>query len=210
MRLTLPLSVGVSVIVIAAVTACSSPPPPPPPAPDQDSIRAEQARRDSIAAAQARADSIRRAQEEQQRIERQRSADSLAAVRAETEAVRGMISRMVNFDFDRSNIRSGVDTEVLTQKVAILQANPNLRLEIVGHCDERGTDAYNMALGNRRAISARAFVTDRGIAESRISVRSMGEEQPLDPGHDEAAWAKNRRAEFRIVGGGDALVRPRN
>jgi peptidoglycan-associated lipoprotein len=209
MRLTLPLTVGVSVVVLAAVTACSSPPPPPP-EPDQDSIRAEQARRDSIAAAQARADSIRRAQEEQQRIERQARADSLAAVRAETEAVRGMISRMVNFDFNRSNVRDGVDTEVLTQKIAILQANPNLRLEIVGHCDERGTDEYNMALGNRRAVSSRAFLTDRGIAETRITVRSRGEEQPLDSGHTEAAWERNRRGEFRIVGGGDALVRPRN
>jgi len=117
---------------------------------------------------------------------------------------------MINFDFNRSNIREGVDTEVLTQKIAILQANPNLRLEIVGHCDERGTDEYNMALGNRRAVSARAFLTDRGIAESRITVRSRGEEQPLDSGHTEAAWARNRRDEFRIVGGGDALVRPRN
>jgi peptidoglycan-associated lipoprotein len=209
MRLTLPLSLGVSVIVFAAVTACSSAPPPPP-EPDQDSIRAEQARRDSIAAAQARADSIRRAQEAQQAMERQRRADSLAAIRAETEAVREMVSRMINFDFNRSNIREGVDTEVLTQKIAILQANPNLRLEIVGHCDERGTDEYNMALGNRRAVSAKAFLTDRGIAESRISVRSRGEEQPLDTGHTEAAWARNRRDEFRIVGGGDALVRPRN
>ena len=209
MRLSLPLTVGVSVVVLAAVTACSSPPPPPP-EPDQDSIRAEQARRDSIAAAAARADSIRRAQEAQQRIERQRRADSLAAIRAETEAVRDMISRMVNFDFNRSNIRDGVDTEVLTQKIAILQANPNLRLEIGGHCDERGTDEYNLALGNRRAVSGRAFLTDRGIAETRITVRSRGEEQPLDSGHTEAAWERNRRAEFRIVGGGDALVRPRN
>ena len=209
MRLTLPLTVGVSVVVLAAVTACSSPPPPPP-EPDQDSIRAEQARRDSIAAAAARADSIRRAQEAQQRIERQRRADSLAAIRAETEAVRDMISRMVNFDFNRSNIRDGVDTEVLTQKIAILQANPNLRLEIVGHCDERGTVEYNLALGDRRAVSGRAFLTDRGIAETRITVRSRGEEQPLDSGHTEAAWERNRRAEFRIVGGGDALVRPRN
>ena len=209
MRLALPLTVGVSVIVMAAVTACSSPPPPPP-EPDQDSIRAEQARRDSIAAAAARADSIRRAQEAQQRIERQARADSLAAVRAETEAVRDMLSRMVNFDFNRSDIRDGGDTEVLTQKIAILTANPNLRLEIVGHCDERGTDEYNLALGNRRAVSSRAFLTDRGIAESRITVRSRGEEQPLDSGHTEAAWERNRRAEFRIVGGGDALVRPRN
>lgn len=208
MRLTLPLSVGVSVILIAS--ACGGGPPPPPPGPDPDSLAAEQARRDSIAAAQARADSIRRAQEAAQAAERQRRADSLAAVRAETNAVRDMISSMVHFDFNRSNIREGEDTEVLEQKLAILLANPNLRLEIVGHCDERGTDEYNMALGNRRAVSSRAFLTDRGIAESRISVRSRGEEQPLDSGHTEEAWARNRRAEFRVTGGGDVLVRPGN
>jgi peptidoglycan-associated lipoprotein len=117
---------------------------------------------------------------------------------------------MVHFDFNMSNIREGEDTEVLEQKLAILLANPNLRLEIVGHCDERGTDEYNMALGNRRAVSSRAFLTDRGIAESSISVRSRGEEQPLDAGHTEEAWARNRRAEFRITGGGDVLVRPGN
>ena len=210
MRLTLPLTVGVSVIVIAAATACSSPPPPPP-EPDQDSIRAvEQARRDSIEAEQVKADSISRVRAAQERAERQARADSLEAVRAETDAVREMISRMVHFDFDRSNIRDGEDTEVLAQKVAILQANPNLRLEIVGHCDERGTDEYNLALGNRRAVSSRAFLTDRGIAESRITVRSRGEERPLDSGHNEEAWARNRRSEFRIVGGGDSLARPGN
>ena len=208
MRLTLPLSVGVSVILIAS--ACGGGPPPPPPGPDPDSLAAEQARRDSIAAAQARADSIRRAQEAAQQAERQRRADSLAAVRAETNAVRDLISRMVHFDFNMSNIRDGEDTEVLEQKLAVLLANPNLRLEIVGHCDERGTDEYNMALGNRRAVSSRAFLTDRGIAESRITVRSRGEEQPLDSGHTEEAWARNRRAEFRVTGGGDVLVRPGN
>ena len=206
MRLALPLSVGVSVILIAS--ACGGGPPPPPPGPDPDSIAAEQARRDSIAAAQARADSIRRAQEAAQQAERQRRADSLAAVRAETNAVRDLLAGMVNFDFNMSNIRDGADTETLELKLAILLANPNLRLEIVGHCDERGTDEYNMALGNRRAVSSSAFLTDRGIAESRITVRSRGEEQPLDSGHTEEAWARNRRAEFRIVGGGDVLVRP--
>ena len=164
MRLTLPLSVGVSVILIAS--ACGGGPPPPPPGPDPDSLAAEQARRDSIAAAQARADSIRRAQEAAQQAERQRRADSLAAVRAETNAVRDMLAGMVHFDFNMSNIRDGEETQTLELKLAILLANPNLRLEIVGHCDERGTDEYNFALGNRRALSSRAFLTDRGIAES--------------------------------------------
>ncbi len=134
--------------------------------------------------------------------------DSLARVRAETEEVRQMVARVINFDFDRSVIRPGVDTQVLEQKAAILQANPVLTIEIVGHCDERGTNAYNMRLGQRRAESARRFLTGRGIAAGRITVRSMGEEQPLDPARTREAWARNRRDEFRITGGGDALTKP--
>jgi peptidoglycan-associated lipoprotein len=134
--------------------------------------------------------------------------DSLAAARAETEAVRQMVAQMINFDFDKSAIRSGRDTRVLEEKAAVLQANPALTIEVVGHCDERGTNAYNMRLGQRRADAAKRFLQQRGIAASRITVRSMGEGQPLDPGHNEAAWARNRRDEFRITGGGDVLRRP--
>ncbi len=206
MRLTLPLSVGITAIVIAA--ACGGGQPELAPQPDPDSIAREQAMRDSVARERARQDSIQRAEAEVERLQRQAEADSLAAVTAETEAVRDMISRMVHFDFDKSNIRSGEDAEVLERKLAVLQANPSLAIEITGHCDERGTDAYNVALGNRRALSSRQFLTDRGIDESRITVRSEGEEQPVDPGHNEDAWAKNRRAEFTITGGGDNLKRP--
>jgi len=207
MRLTVPLTVAASMI-IGIAAACGGGPPPPPPGPDPDSLAREQAIRDSIAREQARADSIARARAEQERLERQRRADSLAAVRRETEAVAAMLARRVHFDFDRSNIRTGEDTQVLEEKLAILQANPQLRIEITGHCDERGTDEYNMALGNRRAISSRRFLTDRGIDESRITVRSRGEEEPVDPGHNEQAWAQNRRAEFRITAGGTTLRRP--
>jgi len=207
MRLTLPLTIGASVI-IAAVAACGGGQPEVAPGPDPDSIAREQARQDSIARERARADSIRRAQEERDRMERQRRADSLAAVRAENEAVMEMIARRMHFDFDRSNIRPGEDTEVIEQKLAILQANPGLRIEITGHCDERGTDEYNMALGMRRAVSAKQFLVDRGIDEARVTVRSQGEEQPLAMGHNEDAWSQNRRDEFRVTAGGGSLKRP--
>lgn len=134
--------------------------------------------------------------------------DSLGRVRAETEEVRRLVGRAMNFDFDRSAVRPGQDTEVLEQKLAILQANPALTILITGHCDERGPAAYNMALGERRAGSAKKFLTDRGIAETRITIRSMGEEQPIDPGHNEAAWAQNRRNEFTITAGGETLRQP--
>jgi peptidoglycan-associated lipoprotein len=207
MRLSLPITVAATAILIAAA-ACGGGQPETAPTPDPDSIAREQARRDSIAAERARADSIRRAREEADRIARQRRADSLAAVRRENEAVMEMIRRMVNFDFDKSAIRAGQDTEVLEQKLAILQTNSGLRIEIAGHCDERGTDEYNMALGMRRAVSSKQFLVDRGIAESRITVRSRGEEQPLDPGHNEEAWTQNRRGEFRVTSGGGSLKRP--
>ena len=207
MRLSLPITVAATVILVAAA-ACGGGQPETAPTPDPDSIAREQARRDSIAAERARADSIRRAQEEADRIARQRRADSLAAVRRENEAVMEMVRRMVNFDFNKSAIRDGQDTEVLEQKLAILQTNSGLRIEITGHCDERGTDEYNMALGMRRAVSAKQFLVDRGIAESRVTVRSRGEEQPLDSGHNEQAWAQNRRGEFRVSSGGGSLKRP--
>ncbi len=207
MRLSLPITVAATAILIAAA-ACGGGQPETAPTPDPDSIAREQARRDSIAAERARADSIRRAREEADRIARQRSADSLAAVRRENEAVMEMVRRMVNFDFDKSAIRAGQDTEVLEQKLALLHTNSGLRVEISGHCDERGTDEYNMALGMRRAVSAKQFLVDRGIAESRITVRSRGEEQPLDPGHNEEAWTQNRRGEFRVTSGGGSLKRP--
>jgi peptidoglycan-associated lipoprotein len=207
MRLSLPITVAATAILIAAA-ACGGGQPETAPTPDPDSIAREQARRDSIAAERARADSIRRAREEADRIARERRADSLAAVRRENEAVMEMVRRMVNFDFDKSAIRAGQDTEVLEQKLAILQTNSGLRVEISGHCDERGTDEYNMALGMRRAVSAKQFLVDRGIAESRIAVRSRGEEQPLDPGHNEEAWTQNRRGEFRVTSGGGSLKRP--
>jgi peptidoglycan-associated lipoprotein len=207
MRLTLPITAGIAAILIAA--ACGGGQPEVAPGPDPDSIAREQARRDSIAREQARQDSIRRAREEEERIRRQREADSIAAIRRETEEVRNMIARRVHFDFDKYAIRPGEDTQVLEQKLAVMQANANLMLEITGHCDERGTDEYNMALGMRRANASKEFLVSRGIAETRITVRSRGEEQPLDPGQNETAWAQNRRSEFRVTGGGDVLRRPR-
>jgi peptidoglycan-associated lipoprotein len=87
---------------------------------------------------------------------------------------------------------------VLKEKAAWLQDRPEVDVLIEGHCDERGTNEYNLALGERRAQSAKVFLVNMGIASSRLTTVSYGEERPLDPGHDEAAWAKNRRAQFVI------------
>ncbi len=199
------VGLGVAAVIVAA--ACGGQPEPVVPVPNADSIARAQFVRDSIARAQAIADSIARAQAEMERLrmEREEAARREAAITAE---VRNMLQTVINFDFDRSNIRAGRDTDVLQQKLAILQANTMLRIEITGHCDERGSDEYNMALGMRRATAAKTWLTGRGIAEGRITVRSMGEEQPMAMGSNEDAWAQNRRDAFAITAGGDRLVRP--
>ncbi len=79
-----------------------------------------------------------------------------------------------------------------------LKNNPAKLVLIEGHCDERGTNEYNLALGDRRANSAKTYLTQLGIDGARIYTISYGEERPLDPGHSEAAWVKNRRGEFKI------------
>src|SRR5467141_5302047 len=117
-------------------------------------------------------------------------------------AVRALLGTMIHFDYDKSNIRSE-DAGTLDQKVAILQANPNLRIRISGHCDERGSDEYNLALGNRRATASKQYLVSHGIDASRIETVSYGEERPIVNGHDETAWAQNRRDEFEILSGGD-------
>jgi peptidoglycan-associated lipoprotein len=89
--------------------------------------------------------------------------------------------------------------EILRQKAAWLQDNPTARVTIEGHCDERGTNEYNLALGEARAQSTKNYLIDLGISASRIGTISYGEERPLDPRSSEEAWSKNRRAHFVFV-----------
>lgn len=101
----------------------------------------------------------------------------------------------IHFDFDKSFIRDDAKP-VLAQVADYLKKNTGAKLQIEGHCDERGTAEYNMALGDRRAESARAYLVSLGVPASALSTVSFGKEKPVDPGHNEAAWAKNRRAHF--------------
>ncbi len=191
-------------IGVALFAACGKKAPEvaPAPEPNADSLAAERARSDSAAA-----DSARRAQEEAERIARQRAADSAAAAAAGTAEVRNTLAAMIHFDFDRAALRSD-DQGALDQKVAILNANPDLRIRVSGHCDERGSDEYNLALGNRRATAAKNYLVSHGVDASRIETASYGEERPVAMGHDEDSWAQNRRDEFEILSGGDALRKP--
>lgn len=101
----------------------------------------------------------------------------------------------IHFDFDKSAIREDAKP-VLAAVADYLKRNKGAKVLIEGHCDERGTPEYNMALGDRRAESARGYLASLGIPKSALSTVSLGKEKPADPGHDESAWAKNRRAHF--------------
>ena len=103
----------------------------------------------------------------------------------------------IHFEFDKSRLLPEAK-EILRYKAEWLMAHPDVTVIIEGHCDERGTNEYNMALGNRRAESVKSFVVDLGIAPERLTTVSYGEERPLDPRHNEEALAKNRRAHFVI------------
>ncbi len=101
----------------------------------------------------------------------------------------------IHFDFDKAFIRD--DAKPTLQAVAeYMKKNPGAKLQIEGHCDERGTSEYNLALGQRRADSAMKYLGNLGVDKNRLSTISYGEEKPEDPGHNEEAWAKNRRAVF--------------
>ena len=88
---------------------------------------------------------------------------------------------------------------ILSENAASLTENAAAMIRIEGHCDERGTDEYNMALGQKRADAAKDYVAKYGVSASRLSTISYGESRPADFGHNESAWAKNRRAEFKIT-----------
>jgi peptidoglycan-associated lipoprotein len=101
----------------------------------------------------------------------------------------------VFYDFDRSELRADA-VEQLKTNANWIQANTANNVIIEGHCDERGTSEYNLALGERRANSARDYIVNLGVAPARLKTVSYGEEKPFADGHNEEAWAQNRRAHF--------------
>ena len=108
------------------------------------------------------------------------------------------VLKTIYFDFDKYNLKPRA-IKTLNNNLSWLRNNPDFEIRIEGHCDERGTDEYNLTLGDRRAISAKEFLVKRGVPANRIRVISFGEERPVDPRHSNSAWTKNRRAEFLIV-----------
>jgi len=107
--------------------------------------------------------------------------------------------RIVYFGYDSAEL-SAEARAALDANAAVLKKYPAWTVTIEGHCDERGTAEYNLALGERRAAAAQSYLVALGVPASRVKTVSYGKEFPFDPGHDEAAWAKNRRAHFVITG----------
>jgi peptidoglycan-associated lipoprotein len=114
----------------------------------------------------------------------------------EPEALRGR--RTIYFDFDSDQIRP-LDLVLVQAHAQYMMAHPGARLRIEGHADERGGSEYNLALGQRRAEVVRLFMVNSGVSELALEAVSLGEEMPVDPAHNEAAWALNRRAELRYL-----------
>jgi len=119
------------------------------------------------------------------------------AVASPKEFVDTPALREIHFDFDRYDIRP-TDAAILEANARWLKTHPQVRLLIEGHADERGTNEYNLALGERRARAARDYLATLGVAETQIAVISYGEEQPLCTERTEECWAKNRRVQFLI------------
>jgi peptidoglycan-associated lipoprotein len=196
--------------VVLLTVACPPPAPPPePPAPvvNQDSIdaaarAAAEAERQRLAAEEAaRRDAA--AREEAARLARETEERTRAAM----AAARSAFATAIYFELDRSDL-TAESRSVLEAKLPLLRANPNVRIRIAGHADDRGSDDYNVALSQRRAAAARRFLVDQGITQDRVDVVGFGEERPAVMGSSEDAWSKNRRAEFEIIVGGESLRLP--
>ncbi|MDK9700573.1 MAG: peptidoglycan-associated lipoprotein Pal [bacterium] len=189
-------TLGLAVVVLAggmliATTGCGPKPKPEmKPSINLDSLRAaEEAKR--------RADSIAAAEEARRLAEdaaRKREMEE-AKMKAEAEAKDKALIKVIYFDYDKSNIRNDMSTDCQSN-AALYKKYPNWRVALEGHADERGTNEYNLALGDRRAQSVKKYLTDFGIDAGRISTISFGEERPVAKGTGEQSWSKNRRVEF--------------
>jgi peptidoglycan-associated lipoprotein len=188
------------VFALLAAAACGgkkpveTPAPAPAPTPiDSTAIKARM-RQDSINAAEARA-----------RAAAEAAARAAAQLQAQLAAE---LTSNIHFDFDKSDIKPD-DQANLDRKAAILKANPSLTVQIAGNCDNRGSVEYNLALGNRRAAAAQRYLINQGVSAGQLTIVSYGEERPVNPANNEAAWAENRNDQFTPTAGGNNLMAPK-
>ena len=197
----------IAVIAALVASACHSTPPAPAPTPapvPTTSDAANQQRiRDSIAAAQAAA-AQRAAQAAAQRAHDDSVARANAAA-ADQRTLRATLTETIHFDYDKSDLRDDAKAQ-LDAKARILGANASVTIRIAGHTDERGSAEYNLALGQRRAATAKRYLAEHGVAESRIETISFGMEHPVAQGKDESAYSQNRRDEFEVTAGASGML----
>jgi peptidoglycan-associated lipoprotein len=165
-------------------------------------LEAERAEKEK-AEREARERDLARAKEEEARKAQQQKEFEKSLVAKKEPGIEGVafdskLLKDIHFDFDKYDVRSA-DAEILKENAGLLKKFANVKVQIEGHCDERGTIEYNLALGERRANSAKKYLVSLGISPDRISTITYGKEKPLDPGHNEEAWAKNRRAHTIIL-----------
>jgi peptidoglycan-associated lipoprotein len=190
-------------VVAAAVAlgACHKAPPPAPapapaaaPAPDNSAAEAR-----ARAEAAARADSIARA-DAARRDAAAREEAARRAREAAAAAARATLGTAIYFDLDKDALRADAQA-ALDAKVPVLKEQAALHIRIDGNADDRGSDEYNLALGQRRSATAKRYLEERGIDASRIEVVSFGKEHPVCKDEDEACWQQNRRDGFSVTGG---------
>lgn len=195
----------VTVLSVMLVTGCSKRPPLPPAMQTTEGRMgpAESAQNETESLAMQRERDRQAAVEERERqvVEesmRHRFADTPPVAPSPMLLREDFVNQDVHFSYD-SHILNEEAKARLERKAAWLGQHPQINFQIEGHCDERGTTVYNLALGERRAHAVKQYLTALGISASRISIISYGEEFPLDPGHTEDAWSRNRRAHFVIT-----------
>ncbi|NIR42526.1 MAG: peptidoglycan-associated lipoprotein Pal [Gemmatimonadetes bacterium] len=175
-----------SFALILVVIGCGGGAPEPQPEPEPEPQMTEPTVDEEAERARMEEERRRREEEERRRME------------AARERVMTVLAERVHFDFDKSEIRPDAE-EVLQRKVTVLREYPGIELRIAGHCDERGSNEYNLALGQRRAEAVKRYLVSYGLSAGRFTTISYGEERPLDRGQNEDAWAMNRRGEFTLT-----------
>lgn len=199
-RIVLPL---VAVMTLGTALACNKKPETAPNAQAEAAAKAaaeEEARRkaeeEAKRKAEAEAEAKRKAEAEAEQA-RKAAAEAEAKKAAEFRAAAEAALKDINFAFDKSDIRE-TDKAKLQAIADFLKAFPQAKLMIEGHCDERGTNEYNLALGDRRAVAAQRYLVGLGSTEDRLKTISYGKEKPKVQGKDEESWLVNRRCEFKL------------
>jgi peptidoglycan-associated lipoprotein len=193
-----------AVLALSAGLACKKPEPAPKvDAADEAAKKAaaEKAAAEEAARKAAEEEARRKAAEEAARKaaeeEARRKAEAEKAAAFKAAAEKALVN--IHFDFDKSDIKES-DRAILQGIADFMKANANAKVTIEGHCDERGTNEYNLALGNRRAAAALAYLKTLGVAEDRFETISYGKEKPLCTESKESCWSQNRRCEFKLKG----------